>query len=84
LDEAREKVAALRAQEVVAEDVLSGDPLEAWPDLEAPERRQLMHAVSDKVVLIRSNGRDRATLKPMEERTTIVLRGGQVLQRSHV
>jgi DNA invertase Pin-like site-specific DNA recombinase len=84
LDEAREKVAALRAQAVVAEDVLSGDLLEAWPDLTIPERRQLMHGLLEKVVLVRSDGRNKATLKPIEERTTIMLRGGQVLPHSLV
>jgi Resolvase, N terminal domain len=78
----REKVAALRAQAVVAEDVLSGDPLETWPELTIPERRQLMHGLLEKVVLTRSDERNKATLKPIQERTTIVLRGGQSLQPS--
>lgn len=80
LDEAREKVAALRAQAVVADDVLTGDLLEAWPQLSVPERRQLMHGLLAKVVLVRSDGRNNATLKPIEERTTIVVKGGQLLQ----
>jgi site-specific DNA recombinase len=84
LDEAREKVAALRAQAVVAEDVLTGDLLEAWPQLSVPERRQLMHGLLEKVVLVRSDGRNKATLKPIGERTTIVLKGGQLLQPAGV
>ena len=80
LDEARDKIAALRAQAVVAEEVLSGDLLEAWPELTIPERRQLMHGLLEKVVLTRSDGRKRATHKPIEARSTIVLRGGQELR----
>jgi site-specific DNA recombinase len=79
VDDARERVAALRVQAVVAEDVLHGDLLEAWPELTTPERRQLMHGLLDRVVLMRSDGRSRATVKPLSERTTIVLRGGQEL-----
>jgi hypothetical protein len=56
---------------------MSGDLLEAWPDLTVPERRQLMHGLLEKVVLVRSDGRNKATLKRIEERTTIVLRGGR-------
>ena len=79
LDEAHEKVAGLRAQAVVAEDLLSGDLLNAWPELTTPERRQLMHGLLERVVLTRSDGRRKATLKPLADRTTIVLRGGQQL-----
>ena len=81
LDTAREKLAGLRAQSVIAEEVLSGDLLEAWPELTTPERRQLMHGLLEQVVLTRSDGRNKATLKPIEERATIVLRGGQTLRQ---
>lgn len=80
LDQARERLSALRAQAVVSEELLAGDLLEAWPDLTTPEKRQLLHGLLEKVVLTRSDGRRRATHKPLEERTTIVLRGGQVLE----
>ncbi len=39
-----------------------------------------MHGLLEHVVLTRSDGRIKATQKPIEERTTIVLRGGQTLQ----
>ena len=80
LDKARERLAALRAQTVVADELLSGDLLEAWPELSIPEKRQLLHGLLAKVMLIRSDGRKPATHKPIEERTKIILRGGQVLQ----
>ncbi len=38
-----------------------------------------MHGLLEKVVLVRSDGRNKATLVPIQERTTIVLREGQVL-----
>lgn len=81
LDDARDKLAVLRAQTVVVDELLTGDLLEAWPELTIPEKRQLLHGLLEKVTLTRSDGRKRATHKPIEERTEIILRGGGVLQR---
>lgn len=39
-----------------------------------------MHGLLEKVVLTRSDGRNKATLKPLEQRTAIVVRGGQELR----
>jgi hypothetical protein len=39
-----------------------------------------MHGLLEKAVLVRSDGRTKATLKPLEERTTIVLKSGQLLR----
>ena len=80
IEEAREKVTGLRAQSVVADELLTGDLLEAWPELTIQERRQLLHGLLDRVVLTRSDGRNLALRKPIEERTTIILRGGQALR----
>ncbi|MDH4104312.1 MAG: hypothetical protein OEV29_13185, partial [Thermoleophilia bacterium] len=52
----------------------------SMPELSTPEKRQLLHGLLEKVVLIRSDGRKPATHKPIEERTEIILRGGQALQ----
>jgi hypothetical protein len=77
IEEARENVTALRAQSVLAEELLTGDLIEAWPQLSVQERRQLLHGLLDRVMLTRSDGRNLASHKPIEERTTIVLRGGR-------
>lgn len=81
LDDARDKLAVLRAQTVVVDELLTGDLLEAWPELTIPEKRQLLHGLLEKVTLTCSDGRKRATHKPIEEQTEIILRGGGVLQR---
>jgi hypothetical protein len=80
IEESREKLIALRAQSVMADELPTGDLLEAWPELTIQERRQLLHGMLDRVVLTRSDGRNLATHKPIDERTTIVLRGGQKLR----
>jgi DNA invertase Pin-like site-specific DNA recombinase len=84
IEEAREKLTALRAQSVVADEHLTGDLLEAWPELTTPEKRQLLHGMLDRVLLTRSDGRNLAAQKPIDERATIVLRGGQKIRRSSV
>jgi DNA invertase Pin-like site-specific DNA recombinase len=80
VNDARERLTALRAQSVVADELLTGDLLNAWPELTIPEQRQLLHGLLDQVVLTRSDGRNQATHKPIEERTTIILRGGLKLR----
>jgi site-specific DNA recombinase len=80
LDEAHNRLAVLRAQTVVAEELMTGDLLEAWPELTTPEKRQLLHGLLEKVILTRSDGRKPQTRQPIEERTRIILRGGQELQ----
>jgi len=80
IEKAREKLAVLRAQSIVADELLTGDLLEAWPELATTEKRQLLHGLLDRVVLTRSDGRNLAAHKPIDERTTIVLRGGLKLR----
>lgn len=78
LDEARVELAKLRSESNLATELGDGDLLTAWPSLTIQERRQLMHGLLERVVLIRANGRGRAA-EPIAERTQMVLRGGAIL-----
>ena len=80
VDEARQRLAAVRAHTVISEELMTGDLLAARPELTTPEKRELLHGLLEKVLLTRSDGRKPATHKPIELRTRIVLRGGQGLQ----
>jgi site-specific DNA recombinase len=79
LDGARDELAELRSQSVLASEVTSGDLLAAWPELTTQERRRLLHGLLDRVVLKRSAGRG-AKATPIGERTQIVLRGNVLLE----
>jgi site-specific DNA recombinase len=79
LDEARDRLSTLRSQTVVADELLTGDLLGAWPSLTLQEKRRLLHGLLEEVTLTRSDGRKPATRRPIEERTRILLRGGQEL-----
>jgi DNA invertase Pin-like site-specific DNA recombinase len=78
LDEARRVLAKLRSQSALANDLIGGDLLVAWPTLSLQEKRRLMHGLLDCVVLRRAEGRGKAAV-PVAERTQIVLRGNVVL-----
>ncbi len=77
LDEAREELRQLRAQTIVLEEVVSGDLLDAWPELTIQEKRQLMHGLLDRVVVSRDeNSRRKELALPLSERVQVVLKGG--------
>ena len=78
LDEARVNLGALSAQSQLAEELTSGDLLEAWPTLTIAEKRRLLHGLLDRVVVTRSDGRSKDAL-PVDERVQIVLRGNVLL-----
>jgi len=79
LDESRALLGELRAQSVVTDDLLSGDLLQAWPDLTMQEKRRLLHGLLDRVVLRRANGRGKNAV-PVADRAQIVLRGNVLLE----
>src|SRR5215218_8925135 len=79
LDEARQRLAELRSQSALASGLADGDLLEAWPTLDLPERRRLLHGLLDRVVLRRADGRAKSGVPPAE-RTQIVLRGNELLE----
>ncbi len=81
LDEARAELAELRSQSALADELLSGDLLAAWPELAMQEKRRLLYGLLDRVMLTRSAGRGVKTT-PVKERTLIVLRGVVVLEPS--
>ena len=78
LEAARAELNRLRTQSALAEDLTSGDLLQAWPELNIQERRQLLHGLLDRVLLKRSDGRKPDAL-PIPERTQIILRGNVLL-----
>jgi site-specific DNA recombinase len=81
VDEARQRLAELRSQSALAGELADGDLLEAWPTLDLPERRRLLHGLLDRVVLRRADGRRRVKGGvALAERTQIVLRGNVVLE----
>jgi site-specific DNA recombinase len=81
VDQARDELAQLQAQGVVAADLTSGDLLEVWPELTTGEKRTLMHGMLERVVLGRAPGRGPGQI-PIGDRTQIVLRGNVVLGAS--
>jgi hypothetical protein len=75
VDQARGHLAHLQARSVLTDELVSGDLIEAWPGLGPPERRELMHALLEQVVLQRAPRRD--PNKPtVADRTGVLLRGG--------
>jgi hypothetical protein len=78
LETARTTLAELHQQAEFADELVSGDLLEAWPSLAIQEKRLLLHGLLDKVIVSRAAGRGR-NAPPLEERVTIVLRGGTTL-----
>lgn len=81
VDSARITLAELQQQSQLAEDLLTGDVLEAWPTLTIQEKRLLLHGMLDEVVVSRANGRGK-NAPPIEDRVVIVLRGGLPLEQS--
>jgi site-specific DNA recombinase len=79
LDEARARMAELRSQSALASELADGDLLEAWPTLNLPERRRLLHGLLDRVVLRRADGRGKSGVT-LVKRTQIVLRGNVLLE----
>jgi hypothetical protein len=78
VDEGREQLGQLRAQSVLADELVSGDLLETWPHLATSEKRLLMHGLLERVVLERAAGRGHEQVS-IAERTEAVLRGGSRL-----
>jgi hypothetical protein len=77
IDETRQTLAELRANSALADELLSGDLLETWPELTTMEKRELMHGLLERIELQSLGARtDRV---PIEQRTRIFLRGGQPL-----
>jgi hypothetical protein len=81
LDEAGAILAKARSQSSLVEEPTSGDLLEAWPSLEIPEKRRLLHGFLDRVVVRRANTRGRPT-PAISERAQIVMRGNVVVWRT--
>jgi site-specific DNA recombinase len=75
LEQAQTELNLLRSQSALAEELTSGDLLQAWPDLSTLEKRQLLHGLVDRVSVSRSDGRKRGAL-PLAQRVQIILRGG--------
>jgi hypothetical protein len=78
LDHANTKLTEIQASTVVGDEILPADLLQAWPDLTTAEKRTIMHGLLDRVLLERDETRGR-TRTPIDERTTISLRGGSNL-----
>jgi DNA invertase Pin-like site-specific DNA recombinase len=81
LDEARAKLAEVRSQSALADELGDGDLLRAWPSLSVQEHRRLMHELLERVVVTRADKRGRHA-RPIGERTQIILRGGALLEPS--
>jgi site-specific DNA recombinase len=81
LEQAQAELSELRAQSALAEELTSGDLLQAWPGLSTQEKRQLLHGLLEHVTVSRSDGRKRGAL-PLEERVEILLRGGTTLEHA--
>ena len=79
VDTARATLSELQRQSELGEDLASGDLLQAWPTLTVQEKRLLLHGLLDRVVVARANGRGK-NAPPIENRVTIVLRGGLRLE----
>jgi site-specific DNA recombinase len=81
VDEARDRLATLRTHSITMEELLTGDLLNAWPQLELSEKRALLHGLLDRVVLRRDETKGRKPA-PLSERAQIVLRGNVLLSAS--
>jgi site-specific DNA recombinase len=79
LDEARAELARVRAESTIAEELAEAGLLEAWPELTIEQKRRLMHGLLDQVIVTRADGRGKQR-EPINERTEIILRGGQPLE----
>ena len=79
LEEARQRLAEVRSQATLVQDLSDGDLLAAWPTLATPEKRRLLHGLLDRVILQRAGARGRLA-PPIGERTQIVLRGNVLLE----
>jgi hypothetical protein len=75
LDEARQGLADLEAETVLADELADGDLVRSWPTLTVQERRRLMNGLLDRVVLTKADRRGRHA-RPVRERAEIILRGG--------
>jgi hypothetical protein len=74
IDESRARLAELRMQSQLAEELTSGDLVETWPEPTLQEKRTLLHGLLDRVLAKRSDGRKAGAL-PLPARVQIVLRG---------
>jgi hypothetical protein len=85
VDAARKELVQLRSQSAIAEDLISGDLLEAWPEFTIQEKRQLLHGLLDHVLVTRDdNSRRKDLALPLSERVQIVLKGGTTLPHAHL
>jgi site-specific DNA recombinase len=78
VDQARTRLAELRGQSELAEELADGDLLAAWPELTTADKRRLMHGLLDQVTLNRAHGRGKRR-EAVGDRTTITLRGATLL-----
>jgi site-specific DNA recombinase len=79
LEEARQRLADVRSQAMLVQDLSDGDLLAAWPELATPEKRRLLHGLLERVILQRAGARGRLA-PPIDRRTQIVLRGNVLLE----
>ena len=63
---------------MLADELLSGDLLETWPELTTAEKRELLHGLRERVELRRAPARGPERI-PIEQRSRIIMRGGQPL-----
>jgi hypothetical protein len=68
----------LQKQTALADEIVDGDLLRAWPTLTISEKRRLMNGLLNRIVVTRADGRGRHA-SPVRERTQIVRRGGTPL-----
>jgi site-specific DNA recombinase len=75
LDRARRELAEARERSALAETIAltPGDPLEVWPTLSIGEKRTLLSAAIDAVIVKKARGAGRSV--PVEERAVILWRG---------
>jgi site-specific DNA recombinase len=75
LDRARRELGETRERSALAETIAltPGDPLEVWPTLSIAEKRTLLTAAIDAVVIKKARGSGRSV--PVEERALILWRG---------
>jgi site-specific DNA recombinase len=79
LDTARSRLAELRTQTMLSEELADGDLLHAWPTLSIQEKRRLMHGLLEQVLVSRATSRGRHA-EPTRDRSEIILRGGAHLR----
>jgi site-specific DNA recombinase len=80
LDQARVELDTLRSHSSLAEELTSGNLLQAWPDLTIQEKRQLLHGLLDRIVVQADpNSRSKENALPISQRVQIVLRGNVLL-----